>query len=78
MKTLDHETLKKLVYTMMHAQEQEMTCDDCLEEMDRFAEAQFVGKELDEALASVQQHLSQCAFCREEFEALMNALRSLS
>lgn len=77
MKMLDHETLKRLVYTVMNAQDQEMTCDDCAEELDRFAEAQLVGKELDEALESVQEHLSQCAWCREEFEALMNVLRGL-
>ena len=77
MRKLDRNALKELIQSVMHVHHQDIGCDECLEEMDRFAEARLVGKEPDEALALVQQHLSYCPFCREEFEALLNALQAL-
>ncbi len=76
MKTLDRETLKEMVHGVVHTQPHEIGCDECFDEVDRFAEAMLVGKDLDRALELVQDHLARCRFCREEFEALMDALRA--
>jgi hypothetical protein len=49
---------------------------DAYEQLDRFAELLLSGKNAAEALPLVQDHLERCGNCREEFEALLVALRS--
>ena len=41
-----------------------------------FAELHLAGKNAAEALPLVQDHLDRCGNCREEFEALLTALRA--
>lgn len=74
---LDREILKKMIYGVTNTKPHEIDCDKCFEELDRFAEAKLVGRELDEALVLVEEHLERCKSCREEFEALMDALRAI-
>jgi hypothetical protein len=44
-------------------------CDVGLSQVDEFAEMYFIGKPVPEGLKVVEQHLSICNECREEFEA---------
>ncbi len=53
----------------------EIGCDECLEEVDRFVEMDLAGLDAAEAMPLVQDHLDKCGSCREEFEALLRALR---
>jgi predicted anti-sigma-YlaC factor YlaD len=55
---------------------QEIGCDDCFEELDRFVTMQLAGLDTAEAMSLVQEHLHMCGECREEFEALLTALRA--
>ena len=74
---LNPETLKKmiLILTNTHAGEDELSCDECFEEIDHFAEIELVGKSAAEAMPLVQEHLERCTDCREEYEALISALK---
>jgi len=62
-----------LILTNTHARE--LSCDECFDEIDRFAEMELVGKSAAEAMPLVQDHLERCQDCREEYEALMTALK---
>ena len=53
------------------------TCDECLDRVSEFAERKLAGRPLPEALLAVDHHLAICRECREEYEALRRALRSL-
>lgn len=53
----------------------EIGCDECFEQLDCFAETVLAGKNAAEAMPLVQDHLNRCGDCREEFEALLTALR---
>jgi hypothetical protein len=75
--TLDRQMLKRMVQSIADTHEYELDCDQCFQELDRFAEAKLAGKPLDEALQLVQDHLEICKACHEEYEALMNALHAL-
>jgi hypothetical protein len=68
--------LKRLVRGIMTAHPDELGCDECFEQIDRFVEMTLDGKSADEALPLVQDHLERCSECREEFEALLDALRT--
>jgi len=54
----------------------EIGCDECYQQLDQFAELHLAGKNAAEAMPLVQDHLERCRDCREEFEALLAALRA--
>jgi hypothetical protein len=74
--TLDLDTLKQMVRGIITARPDEIGCDECFEQLDRFVEMELAGKNAAEAMPLVQDHLERCDDCREEFEALLAALRA--
>jgi predicted anti-sigma-YlaC factor YlaD len=60
------------------ARPDEIGCDECFEQLDCFVEMKLAGKNAAEAMPLVQDHLERCDDCREEFEALLAALRTLA
>lgn len=63
---------------IMTSRPDEIGCDQCFEHLDCFVEMTLAGKEADEAMLLVQDHLGRCTDCREEFEALLEALHAFS
>ncbi len=68
--------IKKIVEMIAATRADEIGCDDCFEQLDRFAEYALAGKNAAEAMPLVQDHLNRCMDCREEFHALLLALQS--
>lgn len=75
---LDLATLREMVREIMSTRPDEIGCGECFEELDCFVEIKLAGKNAAEAMPLVQDHLDRCANCREEFEALLTALRALA
>jgi len=77
---LTRDTLKNILKASLKAgpAEQVIGCDECLELIDQFAERVLAGKEIPEALRLVQFHLESCPPCKDEFEALLIALRAMN
>jgi hypothetical protein len=75
---LEPAALKRMVRNILTARPDEIGCDECFEQLDRFVEMELVGKNAAEAMPLVQDHLERCTDCREEFEALLAALRDLT
>jgi hypothetical protein len=67
---LDRGDLNKLVRAVAETRESEIGCDECFEQMDRFAEIEFSAS----AMPLVHDHLSKCEDCREVYEALLIAI----
>jgi len=65
-----------MVQMIVSTRSDEIGCDECFEQLDRFAELVLAGKNTAEALPLVLDHLNRCPDCREEFEALLVALQS--
>ena len=65
-----------LVRMILETSPEELGCDECLERVDLFVEEQLAGKNAAEAMPLVRDHLEKCGDCREEFEALLAALRA--
>ena len=72
---LSPDSVKALVQATVNTQEVELGCDDCLAQVGAYAERQLAGQTLPEALRRVEEHLRGCPECREEYEALLDALR---
>jgi hypothetical protein len=74
----DVEMLKNLLRMAATTHEDELTCDICYEQVDRFADMVLAGRNAAEVLPQVVEHLGLCSDCREEFEALLAALRGVT
>lgn len=55
----------------------ELDCRECFDALDAFAEIELSGKSPAEAMPLVQDHLDRCAGCKDEYFALMAALKEL-
>ena len=76
--SLSSEQIKTLIGLVATAKDDPLDCDGCLEHIAEFAEAHLAGRSLSAALQSVQVHLESCGCCKDEYEALLAALSTLS
>jgi hypothetical protein len=74
--TLSTEQIGTMVRSVLATREDEIGCDECFEQLDAFVEMKLAGKSAADALPLVQDHLNRCGNCREEFEALLQALEA--
>jgi hypothetical protein len=76
--TVESREIKQMVRNILTTRPDEIGCDECLARMDRFVEMELEGKDPTEAMPLVEDHLVRCRDCREEFEALLQALQAVS
>ena len=50
---------------------QEVSCDTCFEELDRYVDLELAGADADAALPGLRAHLEGCPACAEEHESLL-------
>jgi hypothetical protein len=75
---LDRAQLNWLLKIVFTTRSDELDCGECFEVIDAFAELKLAGKKAAEAMPLVQDHLERCPPCKEEFEALLDALRAIN
>ena len=75
---LDPAVLKQMVRVVLSTRSDEIGCQECFDQLDRFVEMTLAGKDAAEAMPLVHDHLERCRDCREEFEALLKVLRDLA
>lgn len=75
---LTTDLLKKLIRTVKMTKSDEIGCDECFEKLHRFAELELAGKSPGEALPLVKDHLDRCGNCREEYQALLEAMKNIN
>ena len=68
--------LVRLAEQISRTKDIELTCDEAFELLDRYAELVAEGIDPEPILPQVQQHLSMCKACVEEFDALLATLKS--
>ncbi len=76
MPPLQPDQLAQMVRMIAITRPDEIGCSECYEQLDRFADLHLAGKSAAEAMPLVQDHLGRCNDCREEFEALLAALKA--
>jgi len=74
---LSSETIRKMMNSVKSTRDQELTCGHCHDELDHFIEMRLAGKNAEEAMPLVQEHLDRCAGCREEYEVLLEAIQAM-
>ena len=71
---LSRQEIDSLLRLVGQTEDAEINCKQCLALVAEFAEQQLTGKSIHEGLKAVEQHLSVCAECRDEYEALRRTL----
>ena len=71
---LNRSDLSKLGRAVAETRGTEIGCDECFEQMDRFAEIEFSGSDAATAMPLVHDHLRKCEDCHEQYEALLIAI----
>lgn len=74
---LSYQQIINLIELTVTTKDDSLGCDGCLELMDQFAQIELDNGKIPEALECVRRHLDQCKCCRDEYEALMIALREV-
>jgi hypothetical protein len=74
---MDLNALKRIIRAATSARPVEIGCDDCLEQIDVFAEHKLANKDVPQAIRLVEEHLARCDDCSEEFESLLAVLRRM-
>ena len=75
MKPLTPQQVEGFVRMVGLTRDHELDCGECLRHVAEFAENKIAGQPLNEALTSVEHHLSVCPECREDYLALERLLR---
>ena len=60
-----------LLQSALETEEIEISCLECWNLLDQYADLILDGTEPDEIMSSVRQHLNNCPTCTHEFETLM-------
>ena len=68
------ERMKRIVKMIGKTRENEIPCDEAYRLLDQYAEAIISGNDPAELFPAVKHHLDLCMDCREELEALLEAL----
>jgi len=55
--------------------DQELGCDACFEQLDRYVELEVAGADADAAVPGLRAHLAGCPACREEHDSLLALVR---
>jgi hypothetical protein len=69
--------VKSIVREIITTRTDEMDCPACHDHLDRYAELILEGSGAHAAMPRLRDHLEHCPHCREEFEALLDALRAI-
>lgn len=76
MMALSRRQIDELLKTVSLTKSDEVTCDQCLLNLAEFAERSLEGRSIPDGLQAIEHHLAICAECKEEFEALLAALKN--
>jgi hypothetical protein len=49
---------------------EQLTCEECFEQLDRFVELDLSGREADAAVPGMRAHLEGCPACGEDHDSL--------
>ncbi|NOQ40190.1 MAG: hypothetical protein GQ562_07700 [Anaerolineales bacterium] len=74
---LSSEVIQKMMEAVKMTREHELDCGHCYDEIDQFVELELSGKNAAEVMPLVQEHLDLCGACREEYQALLDALNAV-
>ena len=68
--------LSQLAVMVARTDEEELSCDECLQELDQLVELAAAGHDRDALRPLVMAHLRRCGDCYEEYDSLLRIVRT--
>lgn len=75
--TLSPKQVDLLLKQIQHTREVEITCPECLDELDKYTQRFLDGAPIEGVLVSVREHLDDCPCCTGQFNLVLETLRSI-
>jgi hypothetical protein len=60
-----------LIAALLGPGEAELTCEECFERLDRYADLQLAGADADAAVPGMRAHLAGCPACADDLDSLV-------
>mgnify|MGYP000019841319 CR=1 FL=1 len=74
--TLDDQSIERLMVLLCVTRDDELSCEEVFNCLDEYVDCLAAHSDLGDRQALVDHHLGFCADCRDELNALVNALQS--
>ena len=74
---LSSQQVDRLLKKIQQTREVEMTCPECLDELDKYTQRILDGMPIDGMLVSVREHLEACPCCTGQFNLVLDTLQSI-
>jgi hypothetical protein len=74
---LSSEQVGRLLKMIQQTREVEMTCPECLDELDKYTQRILDGEPIDGVLARVREHLEACPCCTGQFKLVLETLQAI-
>ena len=74
---LNPEKVGQLLAMIRQTREVELTCPECLDELDKYTQKIIDGTPIDGVLVNVREHLEACPFCMDQFNLVLKALHAI-
>ena len=74
---LSHEQVRQLFKRIEQTRDVEMSCPECLDELDKYTQRILDATPLNEVLDKVREHLKTCPGCAGQFKLVMETLRAI-
>ena len=74
---LKSEQISQLLKMIQATRDVEITCPECLDELDRYTQRVLDGEPIEGLLKRVREHLEDCPFCINEYELVRETLRAI-
>jgi hypothetical protein len=74
---LNREQVDRLLSMIKKTREVEMTCPECLDELDWYVQSDFDGAPIEGVLARVREHLEACPCCSMQFNLVLETLKGI-
>ena len=74
---LNSEQIGRLLKKIQQTREVELSCPECLDELDRYTQRILDGMPIDGLLGSVREHLEACSCCAGQFKLVLETLQEI-
>jgi hypothetical protein len=74
---LKPEQVDQLLKMIEQTRDVELTCPECLDELDRYVQRLRDGLPIDGVLERVREHLEACPFCNDECKLVLDTLKAI-
>jgi hypothetical protein len=74
---LNSEQIGRLLIKIRRTSEVELSCPECLDELDKYTQRILDGGPIDGLLSAVREHLEACSCCTGQFNLVLETLQAI-